>query len=50
MINLKNEPSNLNNLKSKKDKSGVHKFEPVLVDLSSLSNAVKSDVVKKDVS
>ena len=46
---LKNLPTNLNNLKSKLDKLDVDKLVPVAVDLSKLSNAVKNDVVKKDV-
>ena len=37
-------------MKSKKDKSGVHKFGFFFVDLSSLSHAVKNDVVKIGVS
>ena len=46
---MKNVPTNLNNLKSKVDKLDVDKLVPVLVDLSKLSEAVKNDVVKKDV-
>ena len=41
---LKNVPTNSSNLKSK-----VDKLIPVPVDLSKLSDAVKNDVVKKDV-
>ena len=41
---LKNVPTNLSNLKSK-----IDKLVPVPVDLSKRSNAVKNDVVKKDV-
>ena len=44
----KNVPSNLNNLKSKVDKLDVDELVPVPVDLSKLSDAVKNDVVKKD--
>ena len=46
---LKNVPINLSNLKSKVDKLDVDKLVPVLVDLSELSDAVKTNVVKKDV-
>ena len=46
---LKNVPTNLSNLKSKVDKLDVDKLVPVPVDLSKLSDAVKNDVVKKDV-
>ena len=46
---LKNLPTNLNNLKSKVDKLDVDKLLPVPVDISKLSDAVKNDVVKKDV-
>ena len=46
---LKSVPSNLNNLKSKVDKLDIGKLETTAVDLSKLSNAVKNDVVKKDV-
>ena len=45
---LKNIPTNLRNLKSKVDKLDVDKLLPVPVDLSELSDAVKNDVVKKD--
>ena len=44
----KNVPRNLSNLKSKVDKLAVDKLVPVPVDLSKLSDAVKNDVVKKD--
>ena len=44
----KNVPSNLSNLKSKLDKLDVHKLVPIPVDLSKLSDAVKKDIVKKD--
>ena len=44
---MKNVPINLSNLKSKVDKLDVNKLVPV--DLSKLSDAVKTDVVKKDV-
>ena len=46
---MKNAPSSLSNLKSKVDKLDIDKLVPVPVDLSKLSNAVKNDVVKKDV-
>ena len=46
---LKNVPSNLSNLKSKEDKLDVDKLVSAPVDLSKLSDAVKNDVVKKDV-
>ena len=44
---LKNVPSNLSNLKSKVYKLDVHKLVPVAVDLSKLTDIIKSDVVKK---
>ena len=46
---LKNVPTNLSNLKSKVDNLGVDKLAPFPVGLSKLSDAVKNDVVKKDV-
>ena len=46
---LKTVSDKLNNLKSKADKLNIDKLAPVRVDLSKLSNAVKNDVVKKDV-
>ena len=46
---LKNVPTNLKNLKSKVNKLDVHKLAPVPVDLSKLTDALKNDVVKKDV-
>ena len=46
---LKNVPSHLSNLKNKVDKLDVDKLEPIPVDLSKLSDAVKNDVIKKDV-
>ena len=46
---MKNVPTTLSSLKSKVDKLDVHKLIPVPVDLSKLSDAVKNDVVKKDV-
>ena len=46
---MKNVPTDLNNLKSKKDQLDVDKLVPVPVDLSKLSDVVKNDVVKKDV-
>ena len=42
-------PSNLRNLKSKLDKLVADKLLHVPVDLRKLSDAVKNDVVKKDV-
>ena len=36
-------------MKSKVDKLDVDKLVPVTVDLSKLSDAVKNDVVKKDI-
>ena len=44
---LKNVPTNSSNLKNQVDKLDVDKLVPA--DLSELSDAVKSDVVKKDV-
>ena len=41
--------TNLANLKSEVDKLGIDKLVPVPTDFSKLSNAVKNDVVKKDV-
>ena len=46
---LKNVPSNLNNLKSKVDKLDADKLVLFSLNLSKLSNAVKNDVVKRDV-
>ena len=46
---MENVPTNLNNLKSKVDKLYVDKLVPVDVDLSTSSDAVKCDVVKKEV-
>ena len=45
---LENIPSHLINLKSRVDKLDVDKLLLVPVDLSKLSDAVKNDVVKKD--
>ena len=47
-IDKLNVPTNLTNLKSKIDKLDVDKLVPVPDDLSKLSDAVKSDDVKKD--
>ena len=44
---MKNVLSSLNNLKSKVDKSDIGKLKTTPVDLTTLTNAVKSDVVKK---
>ena len=41
--------SNLGNLKTEVDKLDIDKLVPVPVDLSKLSNVVKTDVVKKTV-
>ena len=49
MINFKNVPTNLSNLKSKVDKLDVDKLIHVPVDLSQLSDVVENDVIKKDV-
>ena len=46
---LKNVSTSLSNLKSKVDKLDVDKLVPVYVDLNKVSDAVKNDVVKKDV-
>ena len=46
---LKNVPTNLSNLKSKVNKLDVDKLVHVHADLSKLIDAVKNDVVKKDV-
>ena len=42
--------SGLNRLKSKVDKLDLHKLVPVSVDFNELSDAVKTNVTKKDVS
>ena len=44
---LKNVPSNLNNLKSKVDKLTIGKLEAISVALSKISNAVKMMLLKK---
>ena len=41
--------TNLANLKTEVDKLDIDKLVPVPTDLSKLSNAVKNDVVKKDI-
>ena len=46
---MKKLTSNLSNLKGKVDKLDVDELVPVPVDLSKLSDAVKNNVVKKDV-
>ena len=46
---MKNGPTNLNNLKSKVDKLDVDKLVIIPVDLGKLTDAVKKDVVRKDV-
>ena len=40
--------TNLTNLKSEVDKLDIDKLVPVPVDLSKLSNVVKSEIVKKN--
>ena len=47
---MKNVPTNLRNLESQVDKLDADKLVPVPVNLSKLSDLVKKDVVKKDVS
>ena len=44
---LKNIPTNLSNLKSKVEKLDFDKLVPASVDLKTLSDVVKTDVVKK---
>ena len=44
---LKIVPTKVSNLKSKADKLDADKLVTVLVDLSKLSNVVKTDIVKK---
>ena len=46
---MKNVPIKLCTLKNKANKLDVHKFVPVPVDLSKLSDIEKNDFVKKDV-
>ena len=46
---MKNVSTNLSNLKSKADKLDVGKLVPVPADLSKLSDAVKNNIIKKDV-
>ena len=46
---LKNVATNLSKLKGRVDKLDVDKLVPALVDLNKVSDAVKNDVVKKDV-
>ena len=46
---LKNVTTNLSKLKGRVDKLDVDKLVPALVDLNKVSDAVKNDVVKKDV-
>ena len=46
---LKNVPNNLSNLNIKLDQLDVDRLGPLLIDLSKLSNVVKTDVVKKDI-
>ena len=41
--------TNLANLKTEVDKSGIEKLAPVSLDLSKVSDVVKNDVVKKTV-
>ena len=44
---MKNVPTNLSNLKSNVDKLDVDKLDPVPVDLSKLSDVVKTNFLKK---
>ena len=46
---MKNVSTNLSYMKSKVDKLDVDKLVPVPVNLSKLSDVVKTDVVKKDI-
>ena len=46
---LKNVPNDLRNLKSKLHKLDIGKLETVPVNLSKLSNAVKNNIVRKNV-
>ena len=46
---MKNVPIKLRTLKNIADKLDVHKFVPVPVDLSTLSDVEKNDFVKKEV-
>ena len=46
---MKNAPTNLSNLESKVDKLDNDKLVPAPVDLSNLNDAVKNDIVKKDI-
>ena len=46
---MENVAANLSSLKSKVDKLDVKKLVPVPVDLRKLRDAVRNDVVKKDV-
>ena len=46
---LKNVATNLSKLKGRVDQLDVDKLVPALVDLNKVSDAVKNDVVKKDV-
>ena len=46
---LKNVATNLSKLKGRVDKLDVDKLVPALVDLNKVTDAVKNDVVKKDV-
>ena len=47
LINQKKLPNNLSNLQSKVDKLNIGELETILVDLSNLTDLVKSKVVKK---
>ena len=49
MINLKNVPTNLSNLKNKGDKLDVDELVTLPVDWSKLSDVVKNCIVIKDV-
>ena len=43
---MKNVPTNIRNLKSKVDKLDIDQLVPIPVDLSKISNVVKTDVIK----
>ena len=45
---MKNESTNLRNLKNKVNKLDLDKLVPVPVDLSKLNDVVKNDFVKKN--
>ena len=43
---MKNVPTNIRNLKSKVDKLDIDQLVPIPVDLSKISNVVKTDAIK----